>query len=328
MKALKSIALLLFVLVGLLYAVAFWYLRNPSMGIGSSVQIKHRADASRLKTHVEFLSGIVPNRSYQNADSMFRAERYISDYLTSLGYKVSLQEVYEDKTVYHNVIVRLGAETGPLVVIGAHYDVAEEDNPGADDNASGVAGLLELARLLKENEPELKSPVELVAYTLEEPPYFATFGMGSVYHADQIKERGEEVKLMLSLEMIGYYSDEWFSQKFPIPLLYALYPWRGNFISLVASPSERKEVRMVKDSFSSIEGLKTYSINAPTILPGIDYSDHRSYWEHEWPAIMVSDTAFYRNLEYHKPGDTAGRLDFEKMKLVVEALYTTVVNVP
>lgn len=317
-----------FVLIGLLYGAAFWYLRNPSIGFGHRIDIKYPAEASRLKAHVEFLSGIEPNRNYKNKESMLRAEKYISDQFSALGYEVALQEVFEDQTVFHNVIVRTGPASGPLVVIGAHYDVAEDENPGADDNASGVAGLLELARLLKENEPQLKYSVELVAYTLEEPPYFATFGMGSVYHADGIKEKGGEVKLMLSLEMIGYYSDEWFSQKFPLPLLYALYPWKGNFISLVASPSERKEVRMVKNSFSAIEGLRTYSINAPTIIPGIDYSDHRSYWEHGWPAIMVSDTAFYRNLQYHKPGDTADRLSYEKMKLVVDALYTTVVNVP
>ncbi len=297
------------------------------MGSNLSNQMKFTSDQNNLKNHVEKLVAIKPGRDFKSPNGMNASKDYIINEFKKYGYEVILQDVQSEENTFQNIIVKYNShKQGPVVVVGAHYDTAGSDNPGADDNASGVAGLLEIARLLKKNSIQSDHPIELVAYTLEEPPYFGTKGMGSAYHADKLKEEGKSVKLMISIEMIGYFSDELFSQKFPMKLLYFYYPWRGNFIALVGSPMERKEIRAMKKSFNAIDGLSNYSINAPSAVPGIDFSDHRNYWAHDWPAVMVSDTAFYRNLEYHKPGDTPDRLNYKLMKLVVDGTFNFILN--
>src|SRR5262249_49866896 len=149
-----------------------------------------------------------------------------------------------------------------IVVIGAHYDVCG-NRPGADDNASGVAGVLEIARLLKAKKPALSVPVELVVYSLEEPPFFGGSEMGSARHADELHERGLNVKYMVSLEMIGYFSDSLFSQSYSPTALYSLYPWRGNFIGIVGSPADRELVRSFKAAMIPNAKVPVVSINAP-----------------------------------------------------------------
>ena len=161
------------------------------------------------------------------------------------------------------------------MVIGAHYD-SYGDTPGADDNASGVAGLIELAHLLKKNPP--KNAVELVAYTLEEPPFFNGENMGSAHHARAFKTTGRPLKLMISLEMIGYFSDEAHSQNYPTGLLKTFYPTKGNFIGIIGRASDSKETRRVKALMSGATDLPVYSMNAPvSLVPGLDFSDHRNF---------------------------------------------------
>lgn len=306
-----------------LWIMAFWYMRNPVFGKAEETTRLVRVDPARLEAHVRFLSGLEPNRSFKNAESLAKAEMYIADRFREIGFEhIELQDVFADGKTYHNVIVRTGDErASDLIVVGAHYDAAGENNPGADDNASGVAALLELARLFKTENPALKYPVEFVAYTLEEPPFFAGKEMGSVYHADRLKERGQNVVLMLSLETLGYFSNKIFSQGFSIPLLYGFYPWAGNFIGIVGSPADRTIQAEFKAAMSANTHVPTLSITAPAIVPGIDYSDHRSYWAHHWPALMITDTAFLRNDQYHEAGDTPERLDYPKMAEVVRGVY-------
>lgn len=306
-----------------LWAIAFWYMRNPVFGKAEVTTSHVNVDAARLETHVRYLAGLQPNRSFMNTDSLAKAEKYIVDQFKGIGFaNVELQDVFADGKTYHNVIVRTGDEKAKdLIVIGAHYDTAGENNPGADDNASGVAALLELARVFKSENPELKYPVEFVAYTLEEPPFFGGKEMGSVYHADRLKERGQNVVLMLSLETLGYFSNKLFSQGFSIPLLYGFYPWAGNFIGIVGAPADRAIQAQFKAAMNANTNVSTLSITAPAIVPGIDYSDHRSYWAHDWPAFMITDTAFLRNDQYHEAGDAPERLDYSKMAEVVRGLY-------
>jgi Zn-dependent M28 family amino/carboxypeptidase len=312
---------ILFILV-LIFVFAFFYLRNPSLPSFETATSSVKFSSEALRKHVNALSAILPNRNYKNEASLQKAEDYIQNEFKKLGYEVRLQDVPADKKVFHNLIVRYGNAQAPeVVVIGAHYDVAGETNPGADDNASGVASLLEIARLLKEYKPATDLPIELVAYTLEEPPFFRTPFMGSVVHAQDLKQKGTRLKLMISLEMLGYYSDDWFSQSFPISALYAFYPWKGNFISVVASPSEREVTREFKQSMNDASAVSAYSINAPPALVGIDFSDHQSYWQQGWPALMVTDTAFYRNAEYHEAGDTPDRLNYDKMAEVTKGVF-------
>jgi Zn-dependent M28 family amino/carboxypeptidase len=216
------------------------------------------------------------------------------------------------------VIALFGPQSPERVVIGAHYDGCG-DTYGADDNASGVAGLLELAQLLgRETVP---FQVELVAYTLEEPPFFATTGMGSHVHAKSLKEQGINLRLMISLEMIGYFSDEPGSQEFPVSPLKLLYPTKGNFISVVGHAANIFTTRKVKSAMQSASDLPVYSTNVPRMIPGVDFSDHRNYWIFGYDAIMITDTAFYRNRNYHTTGDTAEKLDYGKMAKVVDGVY-------
>jgi Zn-dependent M28 family amino/carboxypeptidase len=219
-----------------------------------------------------------------------------------------------------------GAEGGAgddVVVVGAHYD-AFGPAVGADDNASGVAGLLELAPRLKDAHGSAR--IELVAYTLEEPPYFRTRSMGSRVHAAALQKSGAKVRAMVCLEMIGFFSDEDGSQRYPLPGLGLLYPSRGDFIALVGCLGEAGLVRTIKRAMAQACDLPVRSINAPRFVPGIDFSDHLNYWDAGFDAVMVTDTAFYRNANYHKASDTLETLDYERMAKVVEGVRAAVVE--
>lgn len=291
-------------------------------------------DPTRLEAHVRYLSETLYPRSFDQFENIARAAGYIQDEFKALGVDVTVQEVVVEESRYRNIIGRFGPESGPLTVIGAHYDSHGDASkgarfsagydrsthtPGADDNASGVAGLIELASLLQRHPPS--HPVELVAYTLEEPPHFRTEHMGSAWHANSLLDNGKTVSLMLSLEMIGFFSDEPGSQHFPVPGMSFFYPSSGNFIALVGRVGDMDLTRNVKSLLAGATDLPVYSINAPSFVPGIDFSDHMSYWRQGYPALMVTDTAFYRNPGYHTADDTYDKLDYERMAKVVQAVY-------
>jgi Zn-dependent M28 family amino/carboxypeptidase len=275
-----------------------------------------------LREHVEVLSEQFVPRDADHPEILLRAADHIANEFRSNGARVGYQEFDVDDTRYKNVIAEYGPETLDVVVIGAHYDTAG-DQPGADDNASGVAGLLELGRLL--SGVKLHSKVLLAAYVLEEMPHFRTHVMGSAVHAKSLRESGASVKLMISLEMIGYFSETKNSQGFPSPLLKLFYPSRGNFI-LVVDQLFSNRAREVKKWMSAANELPVYSINAPSIIPGVDFSDHFSFWQQGYPAVMVTDTAFYRNDAYHTRRDTADRLDYDKMAQVIHGVYNFVIQ--
>jgi Zn-dependent M28 family amino/carboxypeptidase len=186
-----------------------------------------------------------------------------------------------------------------------------------------VAGLIELGRLLGETKV-LGSRVDLVAFTLEEPPYYGTNHMGSWVHAAALKREGAAVRAMISLEMIGYFTDAPDSQRFPHPLLGMLYPSTGDFITVVGRVGQGAIVRQVKKAMQRATYIDVRSITAPTKLAGIDFSDHRSFWAQGYPAIMVTDTAFYRNPRYHTVKDTPDTLDYARMAKVVRGVYQVV----
>lgn len=196
--------------------------------------------------------------------------------------------------------------------------------PAADDNASGIAGLIELAHLLVKTE--LKTKVELVAYALEEPPFFGGERMGSFIHAKSLKDNKVSVRLMIALEMIGYFSDAPNSQKYPVSLLGLLYPSNGNFIVVVGNFENVLTVRRIKSVMRDASDLPVRSINAPGTINGVDFSDHRNYWHFGYNAVMITDTAFYRNPNYHTAQDTAEKLDYNRMAQVVEAVFAAVVE--
>ena len=275
-------------------------------------------DAQQLERHVKHLSQTLHPRSNDQVEHLEQAAAYIQTSFEDAGAEVSSQPVLVDGRRYRNVIAKFGPAAGPVLVVGAHYDT-QGDTPGADDNASGVAGLLELGRLLGRSQPH--RAIELVAYTLEESPHFRTPDMGSARHAKSMTETNRKVELMLSLEMIGYFSDVPGSQQFPFPVMAWLYPDRGNFIALVGKLSDFGSMRKTKAAMAGATPLPVRSINAPPTLRGVDFSDHLNYWNEGMPAIMVTDTAFMRNPNYHRPGDTFDTLDYGRMAMVVQGVY-------
>ncbi|HTO09462.1 MAG TPA: M28 family peptidase [Myxococcota bacterium] len=279
------------------------------------------ADPARLEASVRMLAERFHPRDASHVANLDAAAAWIDAELAAAGGRVSEQTWVTDGETYRNVLARFGPESSERVVVGAHYDVCDP-LPGADDNASGVAGLLELARMLGRAPP--RTAVELVAYSLEEPPYFATPHMGSAHHAAALAAAGVHVRAMLSLEMLGYFSDAPDSQGFPSALFGALYPSRGDFIALVGNLGQGSLTRSVKRAMRAAGTVPVESINAPQWLTGIDFSDHRSYWEQGFPALMVTDTSFYRNPNYHEATDTPETLDYARLARVVSAVHSAV----
>jgi Zn-dependent M28 family amino/carboxypeptidase len=287
-------------------------------GVRSRASPDTTIDPAELERHVRMLASTLHPRSYEHPANLDAAADYVLGAFKAAGAATDIQAYEVDGRTYRNVIARFGPSTGPLLVIGAHYDSCG-DTPGADDNASGVAGLIELAKALAGSPPA--RPVELVAYTLEEPPFFRTDSMGSFQHARALAQQGRDVRLMVSLEMIGYFRDTPRSQRYPVGALKLLYPDRGNFIALVGAYRDFGAMRRVKGLFKGASDLPATSINAPALVQGVDFSDHASYWRFDMPAIMVTDTAFLRNPNYHQAGDTAETLDYIRMAKVVRGVY-------
>lgn len=283
----------------------------------------HPVDPARLEAHVRMLAETLSPRDYEHTDNLDRVAEYISREFKAAGAEVSEQSYEAFGRTYRNVLGFFGPKSEERIVIGAHYDTAGP-LPGADDNASGVAGLLELAHLLAKAPLPLR--VELVAYTLEEPPFFRTDLMGSAVHARSLKEAGVKVRAMLSLEMIGYFSDEPRTQRFPTALMRPFYPSKGNFITVVGLLSQGKLVRKVKRAMRSVAALPVEAFRGPRFVEGVDFSDHLNYWNEGYPAVMITDTAFFRNERYHTREDTPDTLDYHRMAGVVLGVYQAVLS--
>ena len=317
----KLLLSLLRILLGVgVVLVAIWiYIAQPT--IRENSQSKVSVDMQRLQSHVEALSKEYYPRNHTELENLNKSLDYIKGHFENAGANVELQEFVVSRRIYTNVIGRFGKGKGRKLILGAHYDSFEQ-TPGADDNASGVAGLIEIAYLL--GKTDVDREIELVAYTLEEPPYFASSSMGSYAHAAKIKEEKKAIEGVIVLEMIGYFSDEWGSQSYPMPLLKIIYPNRGNFLAVVGRLDQREFTKNIKIGMKGATDLPVYSINGPESLPGIDFSDHRNYWPLGINAVMVTDTAFYRNKEYHKLEDTFDRLDYKRMAKVVISVFEAI----
>jgi len=278
-----------------------------------------------LRKSVIKLSGDIGSRGYNQQDALERSIEYISSEFKSYGYDLYSQIYTVKGGEYKNIWVEKKGNGLPdkVLVAGAHYDTVS-GTPGADDNASGMAALLELARLLADEQTD--KTLQFVAFTLEEPPFFRSRYMGSYVYAKGLKERSVDVTGMICLESIGYFVDAPGSQMFPLPILRFFYPEKGNFITFVSNLNSRAFLDRAKKSFMKGTILPVESFSALSIVPGVDLSDHRSFWKFGYKAIMVTDTAFYRNPNYHGPGDLAETLDYSRMAEVVMGLRTTVLD--
>jgi hypothetical protein len=279
----------------------------------------------RLYTDIAFLTSLTPARNAFNLASLNKSAAYIHQEFRKISSRVIYQTFRVGHREYKNIICTVGPENGERIVVGAHYDVCG-DQPGADDNASGVAGLLEIARQVNEQKPELKYRIDFVAYALEEPPYFKTDEMGSAVHAKSLAEAGVKLRGMVCLEMIGYYSEQKNSQDYPVAALKAIYPNKGNFISVVGNMGQGSMVKHLKKYMQAGSHIDVQSLTAPASVPGVDFSDHLNYWRYNYPAVMITNTAFFRNPHYHLESDTIETLDFDKMAEVVKGVYWAVVH--
>ncbi|HRT61413.1 MAG TPA: M20/M25/M40 family metallo-hydrolase [Syntrophales bacterium] len=282
-------------------------------------------EVKRLFGHVENLSVRIGSRSFYEHDRLTRAADYIREVLDEMSCTYCLQNYeYKGKT-FSNIIVTLPGGEGDdgSVVIGAHYDTVY-GTPGADDNASAVAVLLELCRLLQGHRPV--RTLRFVFFTLEEPPLFRSRHQGSFVYARHLKETREAVHAMVCLEMVGYFSDREGGQSFPVPGMNLLYPTTPNFIAVVGNLQSRNLVEQVRDSIRKGSTIAVEGIATVSFVPGVDFSDHRSFWKMGYPAVMVTDTAFYRNPNYHTENDRIDTLDFLKMAALLRGLVQVSVD--
>ena len=281
------------------------------------------ADTARLHQHLRFLTTTPQPRNYFHPAVLDSVAAYLGRQLRAAGAHDVVEQGYlVQGQAFRNVLASFGPVEGPRLIIGAHYDVCGEQ-PGADDNGTGVAALLELARLLGQ-QAHLPYRIDLVAYTLEEPPFFRTPQMGSYVHAAALKAAGVPVRGMVALEMLGYYDDRRGSQQYPIGPLKFIYGSRGNYVTVAQKFGNGRFGRRFARQYRRAAALPVKRFKAPAWLPGIDFSDHLNYWQFGYSAVLLTDTAFYRNRSYHQATDTLARLDMRRLGLAVDALLAVV----
>jgi Zn-dependent M28 family amino/carboxypeptidase len=314
---------LLFLIVGILvialYTLYSSFKPHPFLATKAPTStLTNQASFTNMQKTVKYLSLLTPPRNFHNPSSLNKAADYIEQSFKENCPQVKRQTFTVQGEDFHNIICLFGEEKD-LIIVGAHYDV-DGDSIGADDNASGVAGLLELAHLLKMNKTT--AHIELVAYTLEELPNFRTHNMGSYHHAEYLSQNKVTVKYMLSLEMIGYFSDDDNSQKIPSRLLKFFYPSKGNFIAIIGRYNKDSFINQLDTSFKLNTNIPIQTLHAPEQFLSANSSDQLNYWQFNFPAAMITDTGPYRNPHYHKLSDTLDTVNYEKAAKVIDGVYT------
>jgi Zn-dependent M28 family amino/carboxypeptidase len=298
-----------------------WYMiKVPGVSYSGALRplsAEEEAIAGNLRRHVAAVASREHNLFHFS--ELEASARYIEQALSGPGHAVQAHAYRTGDREVRNIEVEIkGRErAGEILVVGAHYD-SVLGAPGANDNGSGVAAVLELARLFVAGKPA--RTLRFVLFVNEEPPFDRTESMGSRVYVRQMKERGENAFAMLSLETIGWYSDEPRSQRYPFPLS-LFYPSTGNFIAFVSNLASRPLLHETIASFRRHAGIPSEGVAAPAWLPGVDWSDHWSFWQEGWPALMVTDTAPYRYPHYHTERDTPDQVDYERLARVVTGLH-------
>jgi Zn-dependent M28 family amino/carboxypeptidase len=278
-----------------------------------------------IKRHIKVLAVDIGERNYIQYQNLERTADYIKGEFKSLGFKPEEQIYHIEDRPYRNIIATQSGLTkkDKIIIVCAHYDTVW-GSPGADDNASGVAGLLELARLLQKNNFE--KTIKFIATTNEEPPFFMSMDMGSYKYAQEARRKNEDIEVVLCLESIGFYSDKKGSQVYP-PIFNLFYPDKGNFIALVSNLSSARFLNRIVKEFKKTSDLPAEHLSAPIFLAqAISFSDNWSFWQFGYKAVMITDTAFYRNPYYHTQEDTPEKLDYKSMSKVIEGLYNALIK--
>ena len=324
-----KIAIFSFIIIFIFYV--FYSVINPVFFGLEKVKLDIWSSETNLQNHVKYITSFKKQRSHNNIKTLNKVADYI--YKNFEKHKcddISFQAYIVNWKEYKNIICRFKwkSKTKEKIVIWAHYDTHQKYDlnnletwifPWADDNASGVAGLLELTRLVWIKKNKLITGIEFVAYTLEEQPYFATKNMWSFMHAKSLKDSWANIKYMISLEMIWFFTDEPI-QEYPIKLLNLIYPSKWNFIAIIWKLFD-SNISSIKRKIIKNSNIDVWSLSAPIFITWVDFSDHRNYWLFWYNAYMVTDTAFYRNKSYHTSWDTIDTLNFKKMNEVVKWIY-------
>jgi Zn-dependent M28 family amino/carboxypeptidase len=328
--------------------VVCWFLmiRMPGTSFRGPLPLltdSQAALADELRRDVDMLAGVVGRRSLMHSRGLEQSVQFLEQSLSNVGYAVQRQTFEVREQSCSNLIVEIKGATQPdeVVVVGAHYDSCD-DSPAANDNGSGVAALLALARRFAPDSlistplasaslalrPGSNAPpqrtLRFVLFVNEEPPFFQTDDMGSLVYARACRANDENIVAMLSLETIGYYSDEPGSQIYPIKPIGWLYPKQGNFIAFVGNVASRRLVRQAIGSFRARAQFPSQGAALPGWITGVDWSDQWSFWQCGYPGIMVTDTALFRYPYYHQITDTPDKLDYQRMARVVDGLEAVV----
>jgi len=314
------IALAVFVILGVVW---FFGIRMPGQEISKAATLNEAETTLRaeLVSDVQKLAGEIGERNMSRYPQLLAAADFIETSLVNARL-TPRRDSYELRgRTLHNIEGEIRGTSPEIFIIGAHYD-SVSDCPGANDNASGVAALIALARRFA-GKPTGHT-LRFVAFVNEEPPYFQTDEMGSFVYAKRCKERGDRITGMISLETIGYFSDAPGSQKYPSPGLGFFYPTKGNFIGFAANTSSRSLLRATVAAFRKAGRLPCQGAALPAAIPGIGWSDQWSFWQCGYPAIMVTDTAPFRYPDYHEPTDTPEKLDYDRFALVVSGMESVI----
>lgn len=281
------------------------------------------AEPQNLTVYMEQLLGDGDYRNFKDVRELNRVSSWIREQMRLFGIPCQYQTYKVNDEAYRNVVCSLKGNSAEKIIVGAHYDVFE-DKPGADDNASGVAGVIETARILSAEKSSLKNTVDFVFYTLNEAPFSGTEDMGSYVHAKSIEKQNQAIKSIYILENIGYF-DPNLMQEYPIGLKW-IYPDHGNYIAAVGNLQSREITAGFCGAMKSLNQLQCERLIAPSFVQAMDFSDHNNYWTFDLPAIVITDTGIYRNKNYHTDKDTIENVDVGKMGQVVNGLVQTILK--
>ena len=327
----KSALIRLAILFILLFMLCIWawltMFQMPEKSYGGQLPpLKENEIAIQqsLQQDIQKISVKIGARNYSQYQSLDATRQFLETTLIELGYEVKQQKFKIKEDLYYNLVVeKVGTEKpNEVVLVGGHYDSAF-NSPGANDNGSGAAATLELARIFA-NKPT-KRTVRFVEFVNEEPPFFTTKDMGSLVYANQLKRERENIIAMLSLETMGYFSDVENSQKYPFPINF-FYPNKGNFIGFIGNLESGDLVRKSISSFRRHVSFPSEGASLPSWIPGVGWSDQWAFWQQGYKGIMVTDTAPFRYPFYHTEQDTIDKVNFEKLARVVSGLADVIAD--
>jgi len=322
-------ALRITIVVAAFLVLLWWFgMRMPGKNVSKAGPLSPDEIALReeLRANVQKLAGEIGERNMWHYAKLNAAADFIEDSFSRAGLRTRRDSYETGGQPCHNIEAEIPGNGAEIIVIGAHYD-SVFGSPGANDNGSGAAAVLALAHRFGASETERSAPrstpnktLRFVAFVNEEPPYFLSGEMGSQVYARRCKERGDKISAMISLETIGYFSDAPYSQTYPSPGLGLFYPKIGNFIGFVSNVQSRALLRRVIGLFRKHAKIPSEAASLPAFIPGVSWSDQWSFWQHGYPAIMVTDTAPFRYPYYHSSNDMPDKLDYDRFTLVVSGM--------